>query len=188
MLPAAEYSGPLTFEPFHSVASTGGFLSRPSHQTVLSAIPDEKFGMEYVDRDGTKKNPYIIHRTSIGCYERTLALLIEKYAGAFPLWLAPEQVRILPVSEKYNDYAEKVKKELFDRGLRVEADYRPEKIGYKIREAQLQKVPYMLIVGEKEEAAGTVSVRKRGKGDIGAVAVEELLKTLKEEIDTKARD
>ena len=148
----------------------------------------EKFGMEYVDRDGTKKNPYIIHRTSIGCYERTLALLIEKYAGAFPLWLAPEQVRILPVSEKYNDYAEKVKKELFDRGLRVEADYRPEKIGYKIREAQLQKVPYMLIVGEKEEAAGTVSVRKRGKGDIGAVAVEELLKTLKEEIDTKARD
>lgn len=148
----------------------------------------EKFGMEYVDRDGTKKNPYIIHRTSIGCYERTLALLIEKYAGAFPLWLAPEQVRILPVSEKYNDYAEKVKKELFDRGFRVEADYRPEKIGYKIREAQLQKVPYMLIVGEKEEAAGTVSVRKRGKGDIGAVAVEELLKTLKEEIDTKARD
>lgn len=148
----------------------------------------EKFGMEYVDRDGTKKNPYIIHRTSIGCYERTLALLIEKYAGAFPLWLAPEQVRILPVSEKYNDYAEKVKKELFDRGFRVEADYRPEKIGYKIREAQLQKVPYMLIVGEKEEAAGTVSVRKRGKGDIGAVAVEDLLKTLKEEVDTKARD
>lgn len=111
----------------------------------------EKFGMEYVDRDGTKKNPYIIHRTSIGCYERTLALLIEKYAGAFPLWLAPEQVRILPVSEKYNDYAEKVKKELFDRGLRVEADYRPEKSVIKSVKLSFRKFHICLLWVKKRK-------------------------------------
>ncbi|MBQ0111069.1 MAG: threonine--tRNA ligase [Oscillospiraceae bacterium] len=146
----------------------------------------EKFGMEYVDRDGQKKNPYIIHRTSIGCYERTLALLIEKYAGAFPLWLAPEQVRILPVSDKYGDYAKKVYDDLFSKGIRVECDQRPEKIGFKIREAQLEKIPYMVIVGEKEQTEGTVSVRRRGEnGDLGAMSLENFNALLKEEIDTK---
>ncbi len=145
----------------------------------------EKFGMEYVDRDGAKKNPYIIHRTSIGCYERTLALLIVKYAGAFPLWLAPEQVRILPVSEKYADYAKDVEKELFQKGIRVETDLRPEKIGFKIREAQLEKIPYMIIVGEKEETDGTVAVRKRGEGDLGAILRADFIKMLDEDITSK---
>ena len=147
----------------------------------------EKFGMEYVDKDGKLKNPYIIHRTSIGCYERTLALLIEKYAGAFPLWLAPEQVRILPISDKYLDKAYEVKDKLFEAGIRVELDDRAEKIGYKIREAQMQKIPYMLIVGEKEVDSNTVSVRSRKDGDKGAVSVEEFIKNAKEEIETKAR-
>lgn len=135
----------------------------------------EKFGMEYTDKDGVKKNPYIIHRTSIGCYERTLALLIEKYAGAFPLWLAPEQVRILPISERHHEAARAVYEKLFDAGLRVELDERSEKIGYKIREAQLQKIPYMLVVGDKEVESGTVSVRRRGEGDIGAMATDDFL-------------
>ncbi len=147
----------------------------------------EKFGMEYVDKDGKLKNPYIIHRTSIGCYERTLALLIEKYAGAFPLWLAPEQVRILPISDKYLDKAYEVKEKLFEAGIRVELDDRAEKIGYKIREAQMQKIPYMLIVGEKEVESNTVSVRSRKDGDKGAVSVEDFIKNAKEEIETKAR-
>ena len=145
----------------------------------------ERFGMEYTDRDGSKKNPYIIHRTSIGCYERTLALLIEKYAGAFPLWLAPEQVRILPVSEKYADYAKEVEKELFQKGIRVETDLRPEKIGFKIREAQLEKIPYMIIVGEKEENDGTVAVRKRGEGDLGAILRADFIKMLDQDITSK---
>lgn len=147
----------------------------------------EKFGMEYVDRDGSKKNPYIIHRTSIGCYERTLALLIEKYAGAFPTWLAPTQVQIIPVSEKHFDYAAEVKKELFDAGLRVEADFHNEKLGYKIRQAQLQKVPYMLIVGDHEAQAKQVSVRSRKEGDLGAVSVAEFIARITKEIEKKTR-
>lgn len=147
----------------------------------------EKFGMEYVDKDGKTKNPYIIHRTSIGCYERTLALLIEKYAGAFPMWLAPEQVRILPISDKFIDKAKEVKEKLLDAEIRVSLDDRAEKIGYKIREAQLQKIPYMLIVGEKEVESGTVSVRSRKDGDLGAVKVEEFIDRAVEEIKTKAR-
>ncbi len=147
----------------------------------------EKFGMEYVDKDGKLKKPYIIHRTSIGCYERTLALLIEKYAGAFPMWLAPEQVRILPISDKYLDAAYDVKKKLADAGIRVELDDRAEKVGYKIREAQLGKVPYMLIVGEKEVETNTVSIRSRKNGDMGALPVEEFIKNALEEIETKAR-
>ncbi len=148
----------------------------------------EKFGMEYTDADGTKKNPYIIHRTSIGCYERTLALLIEKYAGAFPLWLAPEQVRVMPISERQADAASAVAKQLFDAGIRVETDLRNEKIGYKIREAQMQKVPYMLIIGDKEAESGTVSVRRRGEnGDMGSMPVDEFLQKALVEIATKAR-
>jgi len=147
----------------------------------------EKFGMEYIDSDGEKKNPYIIHRTSIGCYERTLALLIEKYAGALPTWLSPNQVQIIPVSEKYFDYAESIKNKLSDCDLRVEADFRNEKLGYKIREAQMEKNPYMLIVGEKEEADNTVSVRSRKDGDIGSMSVDDFIAKIKEEIETKAR-
>ncbi len=146
----------------------------------------EKFGMEYVDSDGEKKNPYIIHRTSIGCYERTLALLIEKYAGALPTWMAPTQVQIIPVSEKYFDYAQSVKEKLENLDIRVEADFRNEKLGYKIREAQMEKVPYMLIVGEKEEADSTVSVRSRKDGDLGTKSFDDFYKLIKEEIDTKA--
>ena len=145
----------------------------------------EKFGMEYTDKDGTKKNPYIIHRTSIGCYERTLALLIEKYAGAFPTWLAPTQVKILPIGENQHEYARELASKLRYEGLRVELDDRSEKIGYKIREAQLEKVPYMLIVGEKEMEAGAVSVRSRKEGDKGQVSVDDFLKAIKEEIDKK---
>lgn len=145
----------------------------------------EKFGMEYVDRDGVKKHPFIIHRTSIGCYERTLALLIEKYAGAFPLWLAPTQVKLLAVADRHLDYVYDVKKKLEAEGMRVEVDGRSEKIGYKIRQAQLEKVPYMFIIGDKDIEAGTVSVRHRKEGDLGAMKLEEFVAMAKEEIDTK---
>ena len=146
----------------------------------------EKFGMEYVDKDGVKKHPFIIHRTSIGCYERTLALLIEKYAGAFPLWLAPTQVKLLAVADRHLDYVYEVKKALEAKGMRVEVDGRNEKIGYKIREAQLEKVPYMFIVGDKDVEAGTVSVRHRKEGDLGAMKLEEFIAMAEEEINTKA--
>ena len=145
----------------------------------------EKFGMVYVDKDGSKKNPYIIHRTSIGCYERTLALLIEKYAGAFPMWLAPVQVKILPIADRHHDKAYEVKKALEAKGMRVEVDDRSEKVGYKIREAQLEKVPYMLIIGDKDIENGTVSVRARKAGDLGAMTLEEYIDRAVEEIETK---
>ena len=142
----------------------------------------EKFGMQYVDRDGQKKYPYVIHRTSIGCYERTLALLIEKYAGAFPTWLAPTQVRVLPLTEKYHAYALELKDRLQLDHIRVEVDLRNEKIGYKIREAQADKIPYMLVVGERESEAGTVAVRSRKAGDMGTMPVDDLIAMLKQEI------
>ena len=146
----------------------------------------EKFGMEYVAPDGTKKNPYIIHRTSIGCYERTLALLIEKYAGAFPVWLAPEKVRILPIADRHQDAAYAVKKALYEAGIDdVDVDIRSEKLGYKLREAQLEKIPYMLVIGDKEAEEGTVSVRKRGHGDQGSMAVADFVELIKEDIATK---
>ncbi|MGN1418081.1 MAG: threonine--tRNA ligase [Acutalibacteraceae bacterium] len=146
----------------------------------------EKFGMEYTDRDGSKKNPYIIHRTSIGCYERTLALLIEKYAGAFPVWLAPEQVRITPIADRHQDAAFELKKKLQAVGIqRTEVDTRSEKLGYKLREAQLEKIPYILVVGDKEAETGTVSVRKRGFGDQGSMSVDNFIKQIQEDIDTK---
>lgn len=147
----------------------------------------KQFGMEYVDRDGTKKNPYIIHRTSIGCYERTLALLIEKYAGAFPTWLAPTQVKVLPISESQFDYAKTVVEKLRKSGIRVELDDRNEKIGYKIREAQLEKIPYMLVVGEKETEAGTVAVRSRKNGDMGAVALDDFVAKILLEVANKEK-
>ena len=146
----------------------------------------EKFGMEYVDRDGVKKNPYIIHRTSIGCYERTLALLIEKYAGAFPMWLAPVQVKLLPIADRHHDRVYEIKKVLDDMGMRVEVDDRSEKIGYKIREAQLQKIPYMIVVGDKDIENNTVSIRHRKEGDLGSMSLDDFIKLAQEEIDTKA--
>lgn len=146
----------------------------------------EKFGMEYVDKDGTKKHPYIIHRTSIGCYERTLALLIEKYAGAFPLWLAPVQVKLLPIADRHIDYANEVKARLEAVGMRVELDDRNEKIGYKIREARMQRVPYMLVMGDSEVESGTLSVRSRKEGDLGAKSVDEFIANALVEINTKA--
>lgn len=146
----------------------------------------EKFGMEYVDRDGAKKNPYIIHRTSIGCYERTLALLIEKYAGAFPTWLAPVQVKLLPIADRHLDYLIGVKKALEAKGIRCEIDDRSEKIGFKIRSAQLEKVPYMLLAGDKDIEANTISVRSRKNGDEGASTLDEFAARILEEIETKA--
>ena len=145
----------------------------------------EKFGMEYVDSDGVKKNPYIIHRTSIGCYERTLAYLIEKYAGAFPVWLAPTQVKILNITDIHVNYALEVKAKLESLGLRVEFDDRNEKIGKKIREAQLDKVPYMLVVGDKEMEEGKVAVRHRRGGDLGAMPVDEFVAMILAEIASK---
>ena len=144
----------------------------------------KSFGMTYVDADGEKKTPFVIHRSSIGCYERTLAMLIEKYAGAFPVWLAPVQVKILPVTERSADYAKAYAEKMTAAGVRVEVDYRNEKIGYKIREAQLEKVPYMLIVGDKEVAEGTVSVRARS-GDLGAMTQDEFIARVREEDQSK---
>lgn len=145
----------------------------------------ERFDMTYVDRDGEKKRPIVIHRTSIGCYERTLAMLIEKYAGKFPSWLAPVQVKVLPISDKYQEYAESVKLSLQNSGFRVELDDRAEKIGYKIREAQLQKIPYMLVVGEKEAEEGLVAVRSRIDGDIGQLTLEAFKAQLREEVENR---
>ncbi|MBQ3259019.1 MAG: threonine--tRNA ligase [Clostridia bacterium] len=147
----------------------------------------EQFDMEYTDQNGQKVRPYIIHRTSLGCYERTLAYLIEKYAGAFPLWLAPEQIRVLPLSEKMLDKAEAITETLKQYGLRAETDVRNEKIGYKIREAQMQKVPYMLVIGEREAEAGLVSVRSRKDGDIGTMTIDEFIAKALKEVAEKAR-
>ncbi|MEG1442351.1 MAG: threonine--tRNA ligase, partial [Oscillospiraceae bacterium] len=138
----------------------------------------QKFGMEYVDKDGSKKNPYIIHRTSLGCYERTLALLIEKYAGALPLWMSPEQVRIIPVTDRTLEYATSAKRELESNGIKLTLDDRSEKVGYKIREAQLEKVPYMLVLGDKDEEAGIVSVRDRKTGETAQMSLGEFIQKL----------
>ena len=145
----------------------------------------ENFDMYYIDQNGDKQRPYVIHRTSMGCYERTLAWLIEKYAGKFPTWLCPEQVRVLPISEKYEAYAEKVRKALAEAGVDVTADNRSEKIGFKIREARMDRLPYMLIVGQQEEADGTVSVRSRFAGDEGVKPLQEFIDQICEEIRTK---
>ena len=147
----------------------------------------EKFGMEYVDRDNKRKYPYVIHRTSIGCYERTLALLIEKYAGAFPLWLAPEQARVILISDEQKPYAESVLQTLRDAGIRATLDDRNEKLGFKIREAQLEKLPYMLVVGGKEAESGTVGVRSRKEGDLGSMTIDAFIGKAAEEIRTKAK-
>ena len=146
----------------------------------------KKFGMEYVDTDGQKKNPYIIHRTSLGCYERTLALLIEKYAGALPTWMAPTQVKVMTITEKGDEWAREVERELFSRGIRVELDLRNEKIGFKIRQAQQEKVPYMLVIGGQEAENKMVAVRNRKEGDLGTMTLADAAAKIEEEIRTKA--
>ena len=148
----------------------------------------ERFGMEYTDVDGQKKHPYIIHRTSLGCYERTLAYLIERYAGALPLWMMPTQVRILPITDRAHDYAKELERRLSSAGIRVESDLRSEKLGYKIREAQMQKIPYMLVIGDRDMENGTVSVRTRGGVDLGAMQPDEFMAKCLMEIATKNRD
>lgn len=148
----------------------------------------EKFGMYYIDADGQKKLPYIIHRTSLGCYERTLAYLIEKYAGALPTWMAPEQVRVLPVTDRAADYADDIARKLTNEGYRVEVDHRSEKLGYKIREARNERIPYMLIVGDKDVENQTVSPRHRSKGDLGAMPYDAFAAMIKQEVDSKARE
>ncbi|NLX76413.1 MAG: threonine--tRNA ligase [Clostridiaceae bacterium] len=147
----------------------------------------ERFDMTYIDRNNEKKRPYIIHRTSIGCYERTLAMLIEKYAGAFPTWLSPVQVKVLPIIDKQNEYAENVANRLRSLGVRVEVDSRNEKIGYKIREAQLEKIPYMLVIGDKEMQNGQVAVRSRKEGDLGPMDLNRFAEMITEEIATRAK-
>ena len=147
----------------------------------------EKFGMYYIDSDGQKKLPYIIHRTSLGCFERTLAYMLEHFAGALPMWLSPEQVRVLPISESLADKAKQIEKSLKLAGIRATSDLRSEKIGYKIREAQLEKVPYMLIIGNKEAETDTVSVRSRKQGDMGTMPYENFVDLALEEIESKAK-
>lgn len=157
--------------------------------TIITAQIDfglpGRFNMTYVDKDGQKKNPIVIHRTSIGCYERTLAILIEKYAGAMPLWLAPVQVRLLPISEKYHDYVEEVLALMKKKGIRAEMDERNEKIGYKIREARNEKIPYFVVIGEQEQETGTLSVTSREKGDEGKISTEEFINRILHEDATK---
>ncbi len=153
----------------------------------LDMFLSTRFDMYYIDKNGEKKRPYIIHRTSMGCYERTLAWLIEKYAGAFPTWLAPEQVRILPISDKFHDYGKEVLATLKKNGILATMDERSEKIGYKIREARMQKLPYILVVGANEQESNTVSVRKRGEdGDLGSMELDTFVSKICEEIRTKS--
>ena len=147
----------------------------------------ERFGMYYIDENGEKKLPYIIHRTSLGCYERTLAYLIEEYAGALPTWMAPEQVRFLPVTDRAADYCAEQAKKLEDMGFRVEVDYRNEKIGRKIRDAQMEKVPYMVVVGDRDMENGSVSPRHRADGDLGAMSMDEFSALLKQVVDNKEK-
>ncbi|MBR5460470.1 MAG: threonine--tRNA ligase, partial [Clostridia bacterium] len=147
----------------------------------------KKFGMEYIDSDNTAKTPYIIHRTSLGCYERTLALLIEKYAGALPTWLSPVQVRLLPITDRNNEYTDKVMEALERAGVKCEVDKRQEKTGYKVREAQLKKIPYMLVIGDKEQEEGTVSVRRRDTQAMTSMKLDEFIAMIVEEINTKKR-
>ena len=142
----------------------------------------ERFGLEYVGADNKTHRPVMIHRAPFGSMERFMGILIEHFAGAFPLWLAPEQVRILPITDRFTDYGRRVEAKLREAGIRVAGDYRPEKVNYKIREAQLEKIPYMFVVGEKEQTAGTVAVRDRVAGDLGALPLDEAVARLCAEV------
>ena len=147
----------------------------------------KKFGMEYVDKDGQKKIPYIIHRTSLGCFERTLAYMLERFAGVLPLWLAPEQARILPIGTEHVEYANALKARLENAGMRVTVDERDENIGTKIKNSRFDRIPYMLIVGDKEVEANAVSVRSRKEGELGAMSQDDIFTKLVTEIATKAK-
>jgi threonyl-tRNA synthetase len=145
----------------------------------------QRFDLTYIGDDGDKHRPIIIHTAALGSIERFIGILIEHFAGKFPTWLAPVQATILPISDKFNDYGSEIMKELRRKGIKVELDDRSEKIGYKIRESQLQQIPYMLVIGEKEENEGKVSVRSREKGDTGAIKVEEFIDMITKEIEEK---
>lgn len=179
----AAFYGPKLDIQYHNVYGKEDTLVTIQIDMLLA----EKFGMEYVDVDGTKKHPYIIHRTSLGCYERTLAYLLEKYGGALPLWLSPEQIRILPVTDRAKEYGESIAARLDSMGIRVTVDNRNEKIGYKIRQAQLEKIPYFFIVGDKEVEDNTVSLRSRKDGDLGASALDDVINKVIKENAEKAR-
>ena len=179
----AAFYGPKLDIQYHNVYGKEDTLVTIQIDMLLA----QRFGMEYVDVDGTKKNPYIIHRTSLGCYERTLAYLLEKYGGALPLWLSPEQVRILPVTDRAKEYGEGIAAKLQSMGIRVTVDNRNEKIGYKIRQAQLEKIPYFFIVGDKEVEENTVSLRSRKDGDLGASPLDDVIAKIAEENASKAR-
>ena len=179
----AAFYGPKLDIQYHNV-----FGKEDTIVTIqIDMLLAERFGMYYIDENGEKALPYIIHRTSLGCYERTLAYLIETYAGALPTWMSPEQVRFLPVTDRAFDYCADAAKKLEAMGFRVECDYRSEKIGKKIREAQLDKVPYMVVVGDRDIENGTVSPRHRADGDLGAMNFDDFAALLKEVVDTKAK-
>jgi threonyl-tRNA synthetase len=179
----AAFYGPKLDIQYHNVYGKEDTLVTIQIDMLLA----EKFGMEYTDSDNTAKRPYIIHRTSLGCFERTLAYIIEKFAGALPLWLMPEQVRILPIADRHADYAYQCLETLKAAGFRAEVDTRNEKIGYKIREAQLEKIPYMLVIGDEEMANGTVSVRSRKEANMGSLSMDDLMAKIVVERDTKAK-
>ncbi|MBR4053935.1 MAG: threonine--tRNA ligase [Clostridia bacterium] len=179
----AAFYGPKLDIQYHNVYGKEDTLVTIQIDMLLA----EKFGMEYTDSDNTAKRPYIIHRTSLGCFERTLAYIIEKYAGALPLWLMPEQVRLLPIADRHADYAYQCLEVLKKAGFRAEVDTRNEKIGYKIREAQLEKIPYMLVIGDEEMANGTVSIRSRKEGNLGSLSMDDLMAKIIVERDTKAK-
>ena len=179
----AAFYGPKLDIQYHNV-----FGKEDTIVTIqIDMLLAQRFGMEYVDADGQKKLPYIIHRTSLGCYERTLAYLIEKYAGALPTWMAPEQVRVLSVTDRAADYAKELSDKLCEMGYRATADLTGEKIGKKIRLAQMEKIPYMLVVGDRDMAEQTVSVRHRAEGDLGAMSFDAFAALLKDVVDSKAR-
>ena len=179
----AAFYGPKLDVQYHNVYGKEDTLVTIQIDMLLA----QRFGMYYIDENGEKKLPYIIHRTSLGCYERTLAYLIEEYAGALPTWMAPEQVRFLPVTDRAADYCADAAKKLEAQGFRVEVDYRNEKIGKKIRDAQMEKVPYMVVVGDRDMENGTVSPRHRADGDLGAMTMDEFTAILRDVVDSKAK-
>ncbi|MBR3848923.1 MAG: threonine--tRNA ligase, partial [Oscillospiraceae bacterium] len=179
----AAFYGPKLDIQYHNVFGKEDTIVTIQIDMLLAA----KFGMYYTDENGEKALPYIIHRTSLGCYERTLAYLIETYAGALPTWMAPEQVRFLPVTDRACDYCADAAKKLSAQGFRVEVDYRNEKIGKKIRDAQIEKVPYMVVVGDRDMEAGTVSPRHRADGDLGAMTLDAFAELLHEVVDRKQK-
>ena len=179
----AAFYGPKLDIQYHNVYGKEDTLVTIQIDMLLA----QRFGMYYIDENGEKALPYIIHRTSLGCYERTLAYLIEEYAGALPTWMAPEQVRFLPVTDRAADYCAEAAKALEAQGFRVEVDYRNEKIGKKIRDAQMEKVPYMVVVGDRDMENGTVSPRHRADGDLGAMSMADFTAMLHEVVDTKAK-